>query len=139
MESNLDRAYFFDEGLCFECAQCGGCCQGAPGIVRATRRELEGIAASLGVAVKHLLDEGLAEPHGAAYRLYESPHDGRCVFFTDNRCRIYDTRPQQCRTWPFWFNNLRSEARWQATVKGCPGIGRGRRYTKAEILALVSM
>lgn len=139
MEYSLDRAYFFDEGLCFECTQCGGCCQGAPGIVRVTGRELEAIAESLGVTLKCMLDEGLAEPYGEAYRLYEYPHDGRCVFFEDNRCRIYNLRPQQCRIWPFWFNNLRSEARWQTTAKECPGIGRGRRYTKAEILAFAGL
>lgn len=137
MECNLDRAYFFDEGICFECIQCGGCCQGAPGIVKVTRRELEAIAESLQVPLKYLLDEGLAETHEEAYRLYEHPHDGCCVFFEDKRCRIYDVRPQQCRTWPFWFNNLRSEGYWETIAKECPGIGRGRRYTKAEILALL--
>lgn len=139
MEYNLDRAYFFDEGICFECTQCGGCCLGAPGIVRVTGHELGAIAENLGVTIKHLLDEGLAENYGEAYRLHENPHDGRCVFFEDNGCRIYAMRPQQCRTWPFWFNNLRSEARWHDAIKECPGIGRGRLYTKAEILALLSL
>lgn len=139
MENNLDRSYFFDDGIQFECTQCGHCCQGAPGIVRASWGELDAIAGSLSVTIKHLLDKGIAEPYEAAYRLHEDPKDGRCVFFENNGCRVYDARPLQCRTWPFWFNNLRSEACWRAVAKECPGIGRGRLYTKQEILELLSL
>lgn len=139
MENSLDRAYFFDHGIHFKCTQCGHCCQGAPGIVRVSWGELDAIAGSLGVTITHLLNTGLAEPYGAAYRLHEDPEDGRCVFFENNGCLIYAVRPLQCRTWPFWFNNLRSEARWRAAARECPGIGRGRLYTKEEILELLSL
>lgn len=139
MGNNLDRSYFFDEGIYFECMQCGRCCQGAPGIVRASWGELDAIAEVLDVTITHLLNTGLAEPYESAYRLHENQHDGSCVFFEDNGCRIYAARPLQCRTWPFWFNNLRSEARWQATAKECPGIGQGKLYCKEEILERLSL
>ena len=25
-----------------------------------------------------------------------------CVFLFNNKCRIYEARPEQCRTFPFW-------------------------------------
>jgi Fe-S-cluster containining protein len=28
----------------------------------------------------------------------------------DKRCRIYETRPLQCKTFPFWKSNLRNTA-----------------------------
>jgi hypothetical protein len=53
--------------------------------------------------------------------------------------RIYPVRPLQCRTYPFWFQNLRSEKKWRLTGTACPGIGQGRRYSKDEILALLQL
>jgi Fe-S-cluster containining protein len=69
--------------------------------------------------------------------LRESTH-GDCVFLQDNQCRVHAVRPQQCRTYPFWFKNLRSEDRWRRTCSECPGIGRGRLYGREEILARVA-
>ena len=40
MKSPEDRSYFFDAGLRFSCTQCGKCCTGEPGIVRATPTEI---------------------------------------------------------------------------------------------------
>jgi uncharacterized protein len=42
-------------------------------------------------------------------------------------CSIYSVRPMQCRTWPFWPENLKSRRHWE-TVKRrtpCPGMDRG--------------
>jgi Fe-S-cluster containining protein len=49
--------------------------------------------------------------------------DGACVFFDDEarRCRVYRARPEQCRTWPFWPENLESEERWEDVERVCPG------------------
>jgi uncharacterized protein len=42
-------------------------------------------------------------------------------------CGLYEARPMQCRTWPFWPENLESPEAWQA-VKArtpCPGMDSG--------------
>lgn len=78
-------------------------------------------------------------PFEGAYKLHEAPADGRCVFFENNRCQIYEARPLQCRTWPFWFGNMRSKAKWLEAAACCPGIGQGRLFTKEEILALINL
>ncbi len=62
--------------------------------------------------------------------------DGCCLFY-GNGCRIYAVRPQQCRSYPFWLGNLRSKRRWHTAMRACPGIGRGRLYTRAQILSIV--
>jgi Fe-S-cluster containining protein len=49
------------------------------------------------------------------------------------RCRAYAVRPKQCATWPFWTENLVPEV-WHGPVSACcPGVGRGRLYTAADI------
>jgi hypothetical protein len=51
---------------------------------------------------------------------------------------VYDGRPAQCRTFPFWTLNLRSEEAWNRAARDCQGIGQGRRFSRAEILDVVS-
>jgi len=128
------RSYFFDEGIRFECRRCGDCCTGDPGIVRVNEREIADIAAYLGMPVSAVVETFLY--------FWENGHsikeasDGRCLFF-ENGCRIYPARPTQCRTFPFWFANLRSEARWNKIRSLCQGIGNGRLYKKNEILDIL--
>lgn len=137
MRKDLDeRGYFFDEGLRFECQQCGACCTGTPGLVIATETELAAIAEVLETTPAAMLAERLAYKHYQGFRLHEHAN-GDCVFFGANGCAIYDVRPTQCRTWPFWFRLLRSEQNWEEAARECPGIGQGRLYTKEEIFAFL--
>ena len=50
---------------------------------------------------------------------------------------MYEARPLQCRLYPFWFSNVRSERAWAKAARDCPGIGQGRLFSKEEIIALV--
>jgi uncharacterized protein len=128
------RPYFFDAGIRFQCQQCGGCCTGAPGTIYVTRVEIVALAAHRQLTVEDFTRHYLY-PFKDSFSIGEHA-DGRCLFF-DNGCTIYPIRPGQCRTFPFWFSNLRSESRWRELEKKCPGIGRGRRYRRDEILAIV--
>lgn len=129
--SEIPTKTFFAEGIRFECTDCGNCCTGAPGIVEISVAEVETLAELLNLSVEDCAARYL-EPYEDAYRIIEKPN-GDCIFF-EERCTIYSARPSQCRTYPFWLQNLRSKAAWQATCKECPGIGLGRLYTETEIL-----
>lgn len=129
------RSYFFDEGIRFACRRCGACCTGAPGIVRVDAGEVTAVAGYLGLPQDRVVDVYLA-PWQDGQRIKEAA-DGRCLFFAAG-CRIYPVRPRQCRTFPFWFANLRSEARWEIIRSQCPGIGTGRCYSKDEILDILT-
>ena len=131
-----DRSYFFDEGLNFACQACDACCTGDPGIVQLTVEEAQKIAH----LIKKNLDEMIGDElivYKEGYRLYEDTENGACVFLTDGACRIYKLRPLQCKTWPFWIENLRSPKAWRKAAKECPGIGKGRLYTRDEILEIL--
>jgi Fe-S-cluster containining protein len=62
--------------------------------------------------------------------------DGRCFFYNDG-CTIYPVRPHQCKTYPFWFENLRSNKKWKHVLRECPGIGCGPLYPREKILEIV--
>ena len=133
--NHLDqRSYFFDAGIRFECRRCGACCTGDPGVVRVNEREIADIAAYLGISVSAVVETFLY-PWESRHSIIEDG-SGRCLFFEDG-CRIYPVRPTQCRIFPFWFANLRAEARWNKIRSQCPGIGSGRLYTKTDILQIL--
>ena len=50
-----------------------------------------------------------------------------CVFW-DGGCGVYEARPLQCRTFPFWPSVLASKEAWEETAAGCPGMDRGPLY-----------
>ncbi|HEV3238042.1 MAG TPA: YkgJ family cysteine cluster protein, partial [Gemmataceae bacterium] len=62
--------------------------------------------------------------------------NGDCIFFEkDVGCTIYEIRPRQCRTWPFWESNVRSPEDWERTKSVCPGSGQGELISVEEIQA----
>ena len=72
-------------------------------------------------------DQWLLREHGS----------GDCVFFVDGKCSIHAVKPTQCRLYPFWFTNVRSEDAWNKTCEECPGIGQGAWVSPEEILRQV--
>lgn len=127
--------YFFDKGLRFTCQRCGKCCTGEPGTVLVSSSELVQIATFLGMSNAAFKREFLY-PYKGQYSIKEDDQ-GNCLFFAQG-CQIYPVRPQQCRSYPFWFKLLRSETRWEQEARQCPGIGQGKLYSKEEILELVA-
>jgi Fe-S-cluster containining protein len=128
------RPYFFDAGIHFQCQQCGACCTGDPGTIYVSRVEIVSLAAHLHLPMDEFIRRYLY-PFKDSYSIGEH-EDGRCLFF-DSGCTIYPQRPHQCRTFPFWFSNLRSEEQWRQIREACPGIGQGRLYSRDEILAII--
>lgn len=125
--------YFFDQGLSFECRRCGTCCTGASGTIYVGPDEISPIAAYIGLSVYDFAQRYLY-PYKKSFSIKEDSQ-GNCLFF-NNGCGIYPVRPFQCRAFPFWFCNVRSESHWRDIARQCPGIGHGRRYSREEIIAL---
>ena len=47
----------------------------------------------------------------------------KCVFLDDkDQCSVYESRPLQCRTYPFWSQNLVGESEWKSEAEKCEGI-----------------
>jgi len=56
-----------------------------------------------------------------------------CRFLKGKKCGIYDARPTQCRTWPFWPEVMNARAWSKDVASYCPGVGKGRLWTSDEI------
>ncbi len=130
---------WYQQGLRFQCTQCGNCCTGAPGYVWVNAEEIERLAALVGLGIA-AFEERYVRRVGTRKSLVEFDN-GDCVFFDSKArtCTVYDARPRQCRSWPFWESNLRTPEAWEQTCEVCPGSGKGKLVPVEKILHQVSM
>jgi len=133
----MPKQPWYQDGLRFECSQCGDCCTGAPGYVWVNKAEIAGMAETVGMDTGEF-EQNYVRRIGIRKSLIEYSN-GDCVFFdTETRkCQVYDARPRQCRTWPFWESNTRTPEHWEETCEVCPGSGKGKLYQLEEIEARV--
>ena len=123
---------WYADGLRFECTGCGHCCRWGEGYVWVSERDIHAMAEHLGLDVVEFAREYVRRI-GTCYSLKERA-DYRCVLLDeDERCRVYDARPTQCRTYPFWDENIKTARAWDALAEDCPGLNQGRLYAADEI------
>jgi Fe-S-cluster containining protein len=137
MKSVIKRNPWYVAGLHFECVECGGCCSGpGEGYIWVARPEIELIADFLKISIGELRRQYLKRV-GLRTTIIEHSATKDCIFLrkVDGRkkCIIYPVRPGQCRTWPFWSDNLASPNAWNKTAQKCPGINRGKFYSYEQI------
>ncbi len=113
--------YAFDSKGCDTCQ--GKCCIGESGNIWINKFEIENLSKHLNITLNDLRIKYL-EKRGYKYSIKEvqlSEDNYACVFFNLNKkqCSIYEARPTQCRTFPFWdyFKNNKEEV-----IQECPAI-----------------
>lgn len=134
--SRMSTEPWYKEGLSFQCTQCGNCCTGFEGYVWVNDEEIAQIAAHLGRPVDEVREEH-TRPAGKRVTLREVGSNHDCTFFDPVRrgCTIYEARPRQCRTWPFWNSNIATPGAWSEIQQLCPGAGKGNFFSLEEIEA----
>jgi uncharacterized protein len=131
---------WYRDGLAFECTMCGRCCTGPPGAVWFTEEEGSAMAAELEMEEAAFF-RNFARRIGGRWSLSErqTPHGLDCVFLDRETipgkaiCRVYGSRPAQCRTWPFWPENLTTRKAWDEAGQNCPGMGQGQVIPVEEV------
>ncbi len=128
----MPRMKWIEEGLRFSCTSCGNCCKG-PGYVWVDESDIRAMAEVLEMEPDAFSRRYVRRTRGRL-SLTETGPDDRCVLLgDDDKCRVYDVRPRQCRTFPFWPEAMKKRHVFESFSEYCPGIGKGRLYTEAEI------
>lgn len=137
------KSPWYRDGIRFECTGCGGCCRARNGYeyVYVDPTEARAIARRLGIPLRRFVDEYLIEQHDDApfdVQMHLRFDDGACSMLKDGKCQVYEQRPKQCRTWPFWRENMVKKV-WDTEIAPqTPGVGRGRLWSRAEIEAAIA-
>lgn len=152
LESALAREWFdahIDEaegkpGLRFGCTMCGNCCSGPSGYVLVDEAETAALAARLKMDVPAFVETYTHQMlRGRSLNERRTENGSLDCIFLDREtipgraiCGVYEDRPKQCRTWPFWSSVIKDRASWQRGSKRCPGIGKGTLVSPEQIRIL---
>lgn len=135
----MERLPWYAEGVRFECTGSGNCCvtRGEFGFVYLTREDRRRLAAHFELPVATFTRRYCAKRLGH-FHINDHPGATECRFLDGKRCTVYAARPTQCRTWPFWPDVIDAK-KWQRDVASfCPGVGKGRLWSRAEIEAMLA-
>ncbi len=127
-------------GLRFACTMCGNCCSGPDGYVLVSDSEVAALSARLGIDQSTFLsDYTTVTSVGRSLIERDTLHGKDCVFLDRDRvpgkavCGVYEDRPAQCRTWPFWPSVVATPNSWRLAGRVCPGIGKGTLHGPQQI------
>lgn len=117
---NKNFSYGFNENACKECG--GKCCTGESGNIFANKEELKALREYLKLDEKEFASKYLKKVgFRMSFKEVKFEDGFACIFFdqVQKNCSIYDFRPMQCRTFPFWeyFKTHQEELK-----KECIGI-----------------
>ena len=112
--------YSFDPSACSLCS--ARCCTGESGYIHVNNQEIENIAQYIDLSVDEFMQKYLFK-NGYKYSIKERKmsESYECAFYdrASNGCVIYEVRPAQCRTFPFWDY---FKARVDELKLECPGV-----------------
>ena len=136
VKKGVRMSSFYDEGLQFSCVSgCVYCCGVEPGYVFLSQTDLDRLCAHTRTDRETFMKTYCHYVDMGAYKMVnlmeKKNHD--CIFLSPNGCTVYEARPVQCRTYPFWGSILESNETWEEEARSCPGIGHGKRYSRKEI------
>ncbi len=124
--------------LRFECTECGECCRrrGTYAYVYVNEEECDALARHLGLGKAAFKKRHTFIDEDGWRQL---SMDGQACRFLDpkGRCTVYQARPVQCRTFPFWRDLIGRNGFKAEAGRLCEGVGRGRVYPAAEAEALM--
>ena len=113
-------SYAFNPSACESCE--ARCCTGESGYIYVNKAEIKAIAKLLEMDEKNFVSKYLFKK-GYKYSIKERKNGEsyECIFYnaSSNGCSIYEARPAQCKSFPFWDYY---KSRVEELKLECPGI-----------------
>ena len=163
---------WWSKGVYFNCTECGKCCQ-VEGEVWLSPNEVSDIAIFKGITTEDFFDNfGLDRRDGwiklknkesqsnheksREYNINKNKEEIKkfavgedegepCIFLSaDNKCSIYEVRPLQCSTYPYWPRIMKSPEAWMNEkveieneermnkTEGVESPGNGKKYWNVQ-------
>ncbi|NVM53518.1 MAG: YkgJ family cysteine cluster protein [Candidatus Helarchaeota archaeon] len=142
----------------FKCERCGQCCSDPSLIITITHRDilrLEFFLPDTDILntvtfyqvqdddpslEKRLMSPAIITNRGKIFLGLQQKED-KCIFLEDNKCQIYEYRPQICRCFPYTFQVRKDQIYWGYSEKAkeiCPAIKKESKIDTAHLENLAS-
>jgi len=146
-----EKSPFYTQGLRFSCVRCSTCCRFESGFVFLSCNDASLLSDAFNMGKREFAETYCRWVHSenGAYLLSLKEKSNRdCIFWSAELsprtggevsrvpaegCLVYDSRPLQCRSFPFWESVLNDKCNWEMTAQGCPGMDSGAYYSKDSI------
>lgn len=134
IRQHMPKDQWYKKGLRFECQGSGKCCvsRGEYGFVYLSLKDRQQMAKELKLSTKEFTQKYCQKTDGY-FHIKQEDNELDCLFLKNNRCEVYKARPTQCKTWPFWPENMEAKTWAKDVAHFCPGIDKGPLYTSQEI------
>ena len=118
----------YKKGIKFECQGSGNCCvsRGSYGFVYLSDIDLKRFSKYFKISIKKFKEKYCQITDGFIHLSEKYKMNGNCIFLKEKKCTVYNSRPTQCRTWPFWNENMNAKVWNEDIAINCPGIGKGK-------------
>jgi len=88
------HAHHEDAASQIDCCACGHCCREV--LPTLTDDDVGRLAAGLGISSEEIVTQYLTRDEDGDLTFNQRP----CPFLSENRCRVYEHRPETCRSYP---------------------------------------
>jgi uncharacterized protein len=131
----MPQDVFYHYGLRFECTRCSRCCRHTPGYVFLSATDLDTLLKATKTQRAEFLRAYCRQiPLGLVTRVsLKEKTNLDCIFWETGGCSVYEARPLQCRSFPFWSACVSSPEEWELHAQQCPGMGKGALHSRTEI------
>lgn len=112
--------FYYPSNARWACTRCGACCGDVDKRERMIRLLYKDIK-----RIEEVTDEEFYERwEDGSFEALMLKNDGKCIFLSDEGCRIYENRALLCRMYPFWLEKQEDVFVFGIDVD-CPGQGKG--------------
>jgi len=131
----MTNAPFYASGLKFSCKRCSSCCRYDSGYVFLSEKDLKKLTDSLDMDKNRFVGKycrWVTGTRGTESLSLKEKSNMDCVFW-DSGCSVYNVRPLQCSSFPFWPSILSSSGSWKIAATACPGMNTGELHSQEAI------
>jgi uncharacterized protein len=139
MLNEADKSPFYAQGLRFCCARCSACCRYESGFVFLSEKDVSLLGAVLNMGYNTFTEaycRWIPAGNGDLQLSLKEKSNFDCIFWAKEPaegCTVYDKRPLQCRSFPFWPSIVNSKRNWEMAAQDCPGIGKGKLHSQDSV------
>ena len=124
----MNKKRWFDKAISFACTSCGKCCKSYKNQIKVYVNIAEALQISdhIDMDIKDFQQKYIEihydQDSNELISLKSNDTKSNCIFLKENQCSIYQVRPTQCRTYPYWPQIMLDKASWLEEAKACEGI-----------------